>query len=271
MTITVEFRSPLAAQMSSPRTNGSPRSVRRGPLPVPVPVSVPMAREPPSNSENHRSDRSAASAAVYTSMVRISVKDSGAGLAARDIAKLFTEGTQFNANKLQGGGGSGFGLFITKGIVTQHKGGRIWCESQGEGHGCTFIIELPVLDVLQLPPEEIRWMNNAVNNPRANSVGSVGSIANSPTGSPRGLTPECGQGEGVASNPARMADAVAAALADPAQTAPACLLPAGLHVLVVDDSDMNRKVSGGKRCPAKTHCPYARLAGHPGTSTPSPP
>ena len=46
--------------------------------------------------------------------VRISVKDSGAGLSKANLKLLFTEGTQFNANKLQGGGGSGLGLFITK-------------------------------------------------------------------------------------------------------------------------------------------------------------
>jgi len=52
---------------------------------------------------------------------------------------------QFNANKLQSGGGSGLGLYITKGIVDQHDGGKIWCESAGEGHGCTFLVEVPTV------------------------------------------------------------------------------------------------------------------------------
>ena len=52
--------------------------------------------------------------------VVISCKDSGAGLSKDNLSQLFKEGVQFKANELQGGGGSGLGLFITKGIV-QHS------------------------------------------------------------------------------------------------------------------------------------------------------
>ena len=48
-------------------------------------------------------------------VLEITVKDTGAGLSAANLRKLFGEGVQFNANGLQGGGGSGLGLFITKG------------------------------------------------------------------------------------------------------------------------------------------------------------
>ena len=48
-------------------------------------------------------------------MLEIAVIDSGAGLSPANIGRLFGEGVQFNANGLQGGGGSGLGLFITKG------------------------------------------------------------------------------------------------------------------------------------------------------------
>ena len=75
--------------------------------------------------------------------VEISVKDDGAGLSKENIGRLFQEGVQINPNKLQKGGGSGFGLFITKGIVKLH-GGSIWAESEGEGHGTTFAVQLPL-------------------------------------------------------------------------------------------------------------------------------
>ena len=48
-------------------------------------------------------------------VVQISVQDSGAGMSAANLTRLFGEGVQFNANGLQGGGGSGLGLFISKG------------------------------------------------------------------------------------------------------------------------------------------------------------
>ena len=54
--------------------------------------------------------------------VIITVKDSGAGLSESNVANLFKEGVQFNANKLQAGGGSGFGLYISKGIMDLHEG-----------------------------------------------------------------------------------------------------------------------------------------------------
>ena len=74
--------------------------------------------------------------------VVVSVRDSGSGMTADNLQQLFGEGVQFNANSLQGGGGSGFGLFIAKGIVMLH-GGQIWAESEGEGCGSTFLVKLP--------------------------------------------------------------------------------------------------------------------------------
>ncbi len=80
-------------------------------------------------------------------LVLISCKDQGAGLSKANLKLLFGEGVQFHANELQAGGGSGFGLFITKGIVMLHKGANIWAESEGEGKGCTFFVELPMINM----------------------------------------------------------------------------------------------------------------------------
>ena len=74
----------------------------------------------------------------------ISVKDSGAGISLANQQELFKEGRQFNANRLQGGSGSGLGLFITRGVVKLH-GGEIIVHSKGEGCGCTFTIMLPAI------------------------------------------------------------------------------------------------------------------------------
>ena len=78
--------------------------------------------------------------------IEVKVTDSGAGLSPDQLSQLFQEGKQFNANKLQGGGGSGLGLFISKGLVNLHENAKIWAESEGEGKGCTFFVQLPLLN-----------------------------------------------------------------------------------------------------------------------------
>ena len=73
----------------------------------------------------------------------VRVKDSGAGMTAEQLGRLFGEGVQFDANKLQAGGGSGLGLWISKGIAESH-GGSIMAESEGREKGSTFQITLPL-------------------------------------------------------------------------------------------------------------------------------
>lgn len=75
--------------------------------------------------------------------VVITVKDTGHGMSKEDQLKLFQEGIQFNANQLQAGGGSGLGLWISKGVVELHKG-TLSGHSDGDGQGSTFQMELPV-------------------------------------------------------------------------------------------------------------------------------
>jgi hypothetical protein len=73
----------------------------------------------------------------------VRVTDTGAGLSSENLAKLFSEGVQFHANELQAGGGSGLGLWISKGIVDMHDG-QLSATSPGEGLGSVFTLELPV-------------------------------------------------------------------------------------------------------------------------------
>ena len=71
----------------------------------------------------------------------IVVKDTGAGMLEEDYSRLFKEIVQFNPEILQAGGGSGLGLWITKGIVDLH-GGTVSAYSEGLGRGSSFVVEL---------------------------------------------------------------------------------------------------------------------------------
>jgi len=84
----------------------------------------------------------------------IQIKDDGIGMSKAQLGQLFSEGVQFDANKLQHGGGSGLGLVIAKGIVENHNG-RIAVRSPGIGEGSTFAIELPLYEYVGKEIEDI--------------------------------------------------------------------------------------------------------------------
>lgn len=81
------------------------------------------------------------SKASRSKTLRVSVKDSGVGISKENLSKLFTQVVQFQPGKLQGGGGSGLGLWIAKRIMDLHEG-NVKAESDGEGLGCVFTFEL---------------------------------------------------------------------------------------------------------------------------------
>ena len=73
--------------------------------------------------------------------VRVSVTDTGPGIAAEDQGRIFEEFQQAAAGKEQREG-TGLGLALSKRLVELH-GGRIWVESE-LGKGSTFVFTLPV-------------------------------------------------------------------------------------------------------------------------------
>ena len=72
--------------------------------------------------------------------VRVSVADTGPGIAAEDLERIFEEFQQTEAGFEQREG-TGLGLALSKRLVELH-GGRIWVESE-VGEGSTFVFTLP--------------------------------------------------------------------------------------------------------------------------------
>ena len=85
----------------------------------------------------------------------VSVSDSGFGISPDNQGRLFNEVIQFHAKAHQAGGGSGLGLWISKKIVDMH-GGSISVFSEGEGHGSTFTFTLPMKTItpMHAPKED---------------------------------------------------------------------------------------------------------------------
>ena len=73
--------------------------------------------------------------------VQIEVADTGEGIAAPDLEKLFERFYRIDQARSRTSGGAGLGLSIAKGIVEAHAG-RIWVESE-PGRGSRFSFTLP--------------------------------------------------------------------------------------------------------------------------------
>jgi PAS domain S-box-containing protein len=74
--------------------------------------------------------------------LRVSVTDSGPGIAKQDQTKLFQAFSQVDDSPTRKTGGTGLGLSICQHIINMH-GGRIWVESD-LGKGSTFHFTLPL-------------------------------------------------------------------------------------------------------------------------------
>jgi CheY-like chemotaxis protein len=89
----------------------------------------------------------------------VEVEDTGIGIAAADIPKVFEEFRQLDGTMRRPHDGSGLGLAICQRFVELH-GGTIWCESD-VGAGTMFVFTLPVIDNVAgaaLRPEWETWV-----------------------------------------------------------------------------------------------------------------
>lgn len=72
--------------------------------------------------------------------ILLSIKDTGVGISKEVIGTLFQKFSRGDGAK-QNSTGSGLGLYLVKEIIEAHHG-RVWIESEGEGKGSTFFVEM---------------------------------------------------------------------------------------------------------------------------------
>lgn len=86
--------------------------------------------------------------------LEIVVQDTGIGIKAEEMPKLFREFTQLDASPARRYEGTGLGLALVKKLVELH-GGTIQADSPGEGQGSTFTLTLPLNGISSLPQSEV--------------------------------------------------------------------------------------------------------------------
>jgi signal transduction histidine kinase len=74
--------------------------------------------------------------------VWVRVSDRGVGIPPKQLKRIFNRFYRVQARGLAQIKGTGLGLYIVKSIARSH-GGRVFAQSEGEGRGATFTVQLP--------------------------------------------------------------------------------------------------------------------------------
>jgi len=77
--------------------------------------------------------------------IKFSIKDTGLGITEEDKKRLFTEGGRGQDSVKVNVDSTGYGLYSVKLIIEAHKG-KVWAESEGEGRGSAFCVELEAVE-----------------------------------------------------------------------------------------------------------------------------
>ena len=108
-------------------------------------------------------------ASRHNGAVDVAVADTGPGISADELPRVFERFFRVDASRSRDDGGTGIGLAIARSVVEAH-GGRIWADSQ-PGKGSTFTFELPVAPDEGEPESGARMPEASVWTGRKHAVG----------------------------------------------------------------------------------------------------
>jgi signal transduction histidine kinase len=74
--------------------------------------------------------------------VAVRIEDRGVGIPSAQLKRIFNRFYRVPGRVMARVKGTGLGLFIVRSVVERH-GGRVFAESEGQGHGSKFTIQLP--------------------------------------------------------------------------------------------------------------------------------
>jgi signal transduction histidine kinase len=83
-------------------------------------------------------------AAPSPASIWVRVQDHGAGIPRAQLKRIFNRFYRVQTRGLRQVKGTGLGLYIVREVARAH-GGRVFAQSEGEGRGATFTVELPRL------------------------------------------------------------------------------------------------------------------------------
>jgi two-component system sensor histidine kinase SenX3 len=83
-------------------------------------------------------------AAPSPDTVWVRIQDRGVGIPKKQLKRIFNRFYRVQARGIRQIKGTGLGLYIVRSIARAH-GGRVFAQSEGEGRGATFTVELPRL------------------------------------------------------------------------------------------------------------------------------